>query len=191
MAPRLIADNIAELLPMHRAPGDHVSTIVNRICVKLGKFDEDRERPAQIQFEVGNTFEDFMADRLAARFARDNPSRYIHGLELGRDDITGNVDLFDTEDFVIEECKFTKMSIRHSYDNGIEGDKFWHYWVQIKAYCWMIGCNTGRLHICFVNGNWKHGKDDPIGFSYQYRAWEWTWTDQELANNWRMILNNR
>ena len=152
MAPRLIADQIPELLPMNRAPGFHVSKVINHLCVKNGKFDPERGRPGQIQFEMGNAMEEAIADALAKRYALSHPGRYIHGVELERDNITGNADLLDTEDFVVEECKLTKMSIRKLDTDGIESSYFWHYWVQLKAYAYMIGASTGRLHIVFVNG---------------------------------------
>ena len=186
MAPRLIADDIRELLPMVRRPGHHVSTIVNRMCVANGKYSADRGKPRQIMFEAGNVFEDLMAAHLAARFAKDDPERYIHGMQVERDGITGNLDLFDTHDFAVEECKFTKLSCRHD----IAGEKFWQYWAQLKSYCHMLDSPTGRLHICHVMGNWKHDLDDPLS-GYQYRLWEDTWTDRELKTHWRMMLANR
>lgn len=190
MAPRLIADSIRELLPMKRSPGNHVSEIINRLCVKLGKWEDDGSRPAQIQLEMGNCMEDALGRALAERFHRDQPGRYIHGFELEKDRITGNADLIDTVDFVVEECKLTKRSIRHD----IEDDKFVHNWWQLQAYCHMLGTNTGRLHLTFVNGNYKY--PDQPGFDeylsgWQYRCYEDTWTDKELANIWRMITGHR
>lgn len=187
MAPRLIANDIRELLPMKRSPGEHVSEIINRLCVALGKWEESVEGqgPPQIQLEVGNCMEDAIADALAARHARDDPGRYIHGLEVEKDGISGNIDLLDTRDFVVEEVKLTKRSIRHD----IESEKFWHNWVQVKSYCHMIGSHTGRLHVVFVNGNYKY--DDSAESGWQYRVWEDTWTNRELADNWRMLVGHK
>lgn len=173
---------------MQRAPGNHVSDVIRRLCVRAGKWEErdPDDLPAQIMFEAGNSFEDALADALMRRFARDNPDRYIHGLSVERDGVHGNIDLFDTLDFVVEEGKFTKLSLRHD----IAGEKFIQYWWQVKSYCHMIGSPTGRLHICHVMGNWKHDPKDP-GAGYQYRCWEDSWTEKELRLHWRMILNNR
>lgn len=173
---------------MHRSPGHHVSEIINRICVRLGKFEErdSSSRPPQIQLEVGNVMESVIAKGLAERFALDQPDRYIHGLELERDGVTGNLDLLDTVDFAVEECKCTKYSIRHD----VEGEKFWHYWRQLQSYCYMIGSNIGRLHVVFINGNYKYDPTDPNA-GWQYRVWEDKWTDAELMMNWRMIVGNK
>ena len=186
MAPRLIADDIRELLPMRRAPGSHVSEIINRLCVSLGKWEDSDDGPAQIQLEMGNCMEDAIADALANRYAKDDPGRYIHGFEVEKDGISGNIDLLDTVDFAVEDVKLTKRSIRHEIDS----EKFWHNWVQIKSYCHMIGASIGRLHVVFVNGNYKYDKDDPLA-GWQYRVWEDVWSVRELADNWRMIHGHR
>ena len=186
MAPRLIATDIRELLPMRRAPGNHVSEILNRICVGLGKWSDTGPPHSQIQLETGTALEDAIAQALADRYARDDPGRYIHGLEVEKDGITGNIDLFDTVDFAVEDVKLTKRSIRHD----IEGDKFWHNWEQIKTYCYMIGVNIGRLHVVFVNGNYKFDANDPDA-GWQYRVWEDTWTTQKLQETWRMVHGHK
>jgi len=191
MAPRLVAKDIRELLPMRRAPGNHVSHIINQLCVRLGKFEERGDGPvSQIQFEMGSAAEQAIADGLIKRYSMNDMQRYIHGVELERDGITGNCDLFDSLDFVVEEVKLTKISIR----NEIDGDRFWHYWQQLKNYCYMIGALTGRLHIIFVNGNYKFPGDrgwSPELSGWQYRCWEDTWTKKELADAWRMTSGHR
>lgn len=187
MPPVLIADKIEELLPMHRMPGNHVSHIINRLAVRLGTWKEnDDDTPSQIQFEMGNSVEDVVADSLARRYAKHHPDRYIHGLALERDGIHGNLDLLDTIDGAVEDVKLTKKSLRHD----IEGGKFWHNWVQIMAYCYMVGVNIGRLHVVFVNGNYKYDRNDPDA-GWQYRVWEDRWTDKQLMDNWRMLLGHR
>ena len=173
---------------MKRSVGNHVSEIINRLCVSLGKWEarEDGVGPAQIQLETGNAIEDAIADALAKRYAKDDPGRYIHGFEMEVDGIFGTIDLLDTVDFVVEDVKLTKRSIRHD----ISGEKFWHNWKQIQAYCHMLGATTGRLHVVFVNGNYKFDENDPDA-GWQYRVWEDTWTQRELADVWRMISGHR
>lgn len=183
-------------------PRDHISYVINDLCVRLGKWDDDGERPAQIQFEMGNTFEDVVASHLARRFESDTPGRYVHGCELYKDGLYGNLDLLDTVDMAVEDVKLTKKSIRHE----IDGDRYWHNWVQVMAYCHMIGAKIGRLHITYVMGNWKmpgqKGYNPPTGTpgtstyypgtsGWQYRCWENTFTDKELVDNWRMIVGHR
>lgn len=197
MPPVLIASDIADLLPMHREPGNHVSEIINRLSVKLGAWADTGDRPAQIQFEMGNAAELMIAEALAKRYARNYPERYVHGLALEKDGIHGNLDLLDTVDFAVEDVKLTKKSIKHE----IEGEKYWHNWVQVMAYCYMIGSNIGRLHLVFVNGNYKfpgekgydpyEGPEHPGSSGWQYRVWEDRFTDQVLENNWRMLLGHR
>lgn len=170
-----------------------MSEIINRICVGLGKFDkrEDGDKgPAQIQLEIGNCMEGAIARGLAERFALDNPDRYVHGLEVEKDGITGNIDLFDTVDNAVEECKITKYSLNRLNREGIEGETFWHYWRQVMSYCHMVGSDTGRLHIVFINGNYKYDPADTES-GWQYRVWEDKWTNRELTDNWGMLLGHR
>lgn len=173
---------------MKRSPGNHVSEIINRLCVKLGKWEESEpgDGPSQIMLETGNALEDAIAQALANRYRLDNPGRYIHGFEVEKDGIFGNIDLLDTVEFVVEDVKLTKRSIRHD----IDGEKFWHNWKQIQTYCYMLGATTGRLHVVFVNGNYKYDRNDPDS-GWQYRLWEDTWDERELADVWRMIYGHR
>lgn len=192
MAPKLIATDIRELLPMRRAPGHHVSTIINRIAVLNGRFDPKQpgDRPPQFQLEAGSSFEEAIATGLAKRYALDNPGRYVHGLELELDGVTGNLDLLDVVDCAVEEVKLTKSSIKHIAGNGIESDYFWHYWAQLKSYAHMLGVDTGRLHVGFVNGNYRYDETDPLA-GWQYRVWEDRWTAREMQNHWRTVLGHR
>lgn len=185
MPPILIASDIRELLPMKRTPGNHVSEIINRLSVKLGLWEPRDDAPAQIMFELGNAVEDLIAKSLADRFARDNPGRYVHGLEMEKDGLYGTLDLLDCVDFAVEDIKLTKKSIRH----GIESEKYWHNWVQVMAYCYMIGADIGRLHIVYVNGNYKYDNSPESG--WQYRVYEEKFTQKRLVDNWRMLLGHR
>lgn len=189
MPPTLIASDIRELLPMQRTPGNHVSEIINRLAVKMGLWEESGPA-SQIQYEMGNAVEDLVAKSLADRFARDNPDRYVHGLEMEKDGLYGTLDLLDCVDFAVEDVKMTKKSIRHA----IESEKYWHNWVQVMCYCHMIGSTIGRLHVVYVNGNYKYPGEkgfDPLFSGWQYRVWEERFTEKQLTDNWRMILGHR
>ena len=187
MAPRLLTTELADLLPMKRTSGRHVSQAIYRLAVKLGHLEErsDDNGPQMAYLQLGCTWEDVMAEALAKRVALHEPGRYIHGMEMYLDGLYGTLDILDVADSVVEECKLTKISSR----NDIRSDKFWKWWVQVKAYCWMAGVNTGRLRVAFLNGDyaWMRGeKDNDL---IHYRVWEDTWTSRELQNNWKMICN--
>jgi len=110
------------------------------------------------------------------------PGRYLHQPgEYTVDYIHGNPDLIDCEFPAVEEIKLTWASATHD----ILSDQYWHYWVQVKTYCYMVGLNTGRLHIVNITGGGE------FGFGPAYRVWEWVFTDEELKQNWAMMVNNR
>lgn len=186
MAPRLIADNIMELLPMKRSPGNHVSEIINRLAISQAIFADSGTFPPQVQLEMGNAAELAIADAFAKRYSLSHPGRYLHGFEVEKDGIFGNIDLLDTVDFAVEDVKLTKKSLRHP----IESKKYWHNWAQVKTYCHMIGSHIGRLHIVFVNGNYSKDRDDPDA-SWVYRCWEDVFEDRDLLNNWKMVYGHR
>lgn len=173
----LIYDGAPVLLPMQgRSDGIHISTIIKELCIRLGHFKERDEGPIQAQLELGNALE----WAIIQRYILEDPDRYMAPGELELDDLFGTPDVADVEDLAIEEIKLTWMSSRHEIDS----DKFWRYWVQLMAYCKMMGWTLGRLHICHVNGDYTYDN----GSGPVYRVWERRFTKAELNENWAMLL---
>jgi hypothetical protein len=175
----LVADKMPNLLPMQgRSEGVHVSHVIHDLCVRLNHYTpRDDEEWNQAQLELGNAFERAIIDRMQEH----EPGRYIKPGEMELDDIFGTPDLLDLVDDTVHEFKCTWVSSRHENDH--DGPKLWKYWLQIKCYCAMMGWNTGRLHVLFVNGNYSYEK----GSGPQYRCWEQKFTDAELKQTWKMI----
>lgn len=178
---KLIRTGIPQLLPMEgREPGLHISGIISSLCVQLGHYPPKSEWSESdiTRMQLGCALE----DTLALRWTQEYPDRYIQlgGLEV--DGLHGTPDFYDVVDNAIEEVKLTWMSSRHDPDS----EKFWRYWVQIKAYCHMLDTRVGRLHVCHAMGNYKF--DD--GGGPQYNVWERTFSNQELDENWRMLKSH-
>lgn len=164
-----------DLLPMQgRSEGVHISDIIKDLCVRLGHYSDEIELTSTWA-QLGCALE----DTVATRYERHFPDRYERPGELERDGLFGTPDLLDLEDGAIEEIKLSWMSAAHLPTS----DKFWRYWVQVKAYCHMWGTPLCRLHVCHINGEYKQA--GPI-----YRVWERTWTEQELERNWTMLLKH-
>lgn len=173
-----------DLAPMpHRSPGMHVSAIINDMCLKLGHYenrdDDDSELP-QTRFEVGSAFEHAIIQRLQHRY----PKRYFFIGELQKDNISGTPDLMDAKIWAINEMKCTWMSTKHD----AESEKFWKYWVQVKAYCWMAESKVGILRVIHLNGNYRY--DDPKGSQPLYRKYRWDFRKSDLAENWMMLRSH-
>lgn len=156
------------------------------MAVDLGCYEPSDGPPNQLRFEMGTSFELAIADAMKRRYAANNPTRIIHGLELERDGITGNLDLLDCVDGAVEDVKLTKKSLRHSIDS----EKFWYNWAQVKSYCAMIGVNIGRLHLGYIMGNYSRDPNDPES-GEQYRLWEDSWSDYELEAWWRIMVGHK
>jgi hypothetical protein len=129
---------------------------------------------------VRATLGNAMEKAIAAAMERKTPGRYITLPELEFDGLFGNLDVFDCKDDAVVEIKLTWASVRRVHDDGIDGQWFWRYWAQGKAYAKMMGVNKVRLMIVFINGDWK--RSPPQGF-----IWEDEFDDDELDENWAMI----
>lgn len=171
---KLLSDKIPALLPMQdRSPGMHVSTVITDLCVRLGYFSGDGLPVNQLWMELGQALEWAICDRLDREF----PGRYLQPGELELDGLFGTPDLINLDDWANEEIKMAWMSSKNKPDE----QKMWRYWVQVKAYCKMMGTNIGRLRVCFVNGDYS--APGPA-----YRFWEQEFTDEELDENWAMLI---
>lgn len=183
---RVVAEGIPELLPMARGgePEDHISAVIRDMCVKLGHFAVEAdavegERDYTLM-ELGSAFERAVVRALAERWAESDPDRFVLPGELEEDGLLGNPDLLDATDYAVIEIKLTKLSSRHEPDSI----KFWKYWVQLGAYCWMLKTTRGRLHVCCINGDYKESR------APRYRVYEANWTMDELRKNWRMLTTH-
>lgn len=171
----LYREGIPNLLPMQgRSDGVHVSSVIRHLCLKLNHFDDTGEGPDLTRLQLGNAME----DTLASRYAQDNPNKYVTLGELMKDGIYGTPDLFDVQDMSIIEIKLTWLSSNH----GPDSLKFWKYWVQVKAYCYMLGVTLGRLCVCHINGGYGKEGGGPV-----YREWQREFSRQELGENWALI----
>lgn len=177
----LLDTAIPDLLPMQgRSDGVHVTHVINRLCVALGHYEESDGPLPMTRLQLGQALE----HAIAHRYALDQPDRYVQPGELQKDNMFGTPDLLDVRDDAIEEIKLTWMSTRR----GIDDEKLWKYLVQVKAYCWMWETQLGRLHVCYMNGDYKFGT--PGGMP-TYRKWHLEFTKSELAENWMMLMRHR
>lgn len=180
----LVRSGIPELMPMQRSgdPASHVSYIIRSLCIRMGHFkpSDPDAAPRQTLWELGSAFELAVIRGLAERYAMNDPHKYCSPGEMELDGLIGTMDLFElTPEPAVHEMKLTKLSANHDP----ESDKFWKYWVQLKAYCRMAEVQHGYLHVCHINGNYR---DIPE----VYNVWHCKFTKQELMENWRMLTSH-
>lgn len=148
------------------------------------KYGTDKGSSKWMNFMMGLVLERALE---RAWLDRELTGTYRPGLirpgEVHKDNITGTPDAYDYITGEPEEYKCTKKSCRQD----ITDKKFWIYWVQLKAYCYMIGCDSGVLRVLFINGNYSREEDDPES-GYVIKSWRCKWTELELWENWNMLL---
>jgi hypothetical protein len=157
-----------------RSVGVHVSAIIDYLSRMMGRRDNDFTRQDLDAFAVvGRMFERILAEVVF------RPPRYIRPGEIFHDDIIGSPDALDLDDLAVVEIKATWKSSKHDIKT------FREYWWQIMAYCQMTGLTKARLYVFYVCGDWAPPK--PI---WPPRAWEATFTQSELNENWKMLKGN-
>lgn len=159
-----------------RAPGHHVSSLIRVICRQLEpeRFSEGAMNYERI--ELG-----FMIEHVIEEAWRQRQVNVMRPGSFTVDGISGAPDgvTFDQDTLVVDEIKCTWMSSR-----GCPEDKKFLHWIwQIKAYCYMLDTLRARLHVFFVNGDYREHREP------QLKSWELQFHRGELEENWAMLVN--
>jgi len=86
----------------------------------------------------------------------------------------------------LEEWKATWRSSR-GLDSGNFEERNWKWCIQAACYCRALGINEAVIRVYHVNGGYEKGQmGAPI-----LTAWKIRWTDQQLEEVWRMVLNHK
>ncbi len=158
----------------NRSPGLHLSAILKSMMAKLEPARFNTGKPMDmLRVEAGFAFERMMERGLRAKFPHyDRPGEYT------RDGIAFSPDGYDSDTRTLYELKCTWMS---SKDAPLD-KRFWHWLVQIKAYCYVLECFSAVLVAFFVNGDYRDSGP-------QLRAWRLEFNARELAENFSMLTN--
>lgn len=174
-----------------RSEGLHASQIWTDLAAGIDKSKRSPITQDKLQDfgALGFLWEKVLEKTLASMVMEsDHEGRYMRPGEQCIDGIYLTPDYVDL-DFLAngtwqigcEEWKVRWCSYRKADD--LEKN-FWLILVQLKAYCRAINTNFARLRMLFVVGNWK---DD---ITPKLREFELTFSDQELADNWSMLVNH-
>lgn len=197
--------------PEDRSPGLHLSDIIRDIAIRTGVLkikdviDEVANlslTPYQIEelarlpefaadpnFTVAACWRIFCGLAFEEYWAATHPELIFHFGEVSRDGIAGTPDavwptwldlgggntIARPGPEVLCELKFTWKSTNNPNN--------WMYEAQIKSYCKMMGIRRARLTILYVNG--AYGPFEP-----QVRIIDYEFSDQELNENWTMIVRH-
>lgn len=159
-----------------RSKGVHLSDIIRKVGVdsglwaKQGQIDDQTYR----RFEVGFMWEDLLSLIYANRAARRPPEIQLDGIFGSPDGLTVDGDGL----LVVEEYKCTWGSMNK------EPDENWYWLMQMKGYCHMVGATRSVLRVLYLNGDYRPPAPE-------YRAFQFDWSEQELAENWDIILRHK
>lgn len=166
-----------------RSGGLHLSQIYGDIEETLAK--KRRAEMPQGGLDAyraqGFIWEHILGDAMSVSLSSNT---WVRPGELDCDGIACSPDLFDTSDCSVVETKATYRSFR-KMGEGAEGirDEFWVWKVQMQGYCHAMGTRTSKLYALFVNGDYKK-------FTPMFRAWQFEWSEQELQENWKMLVDH-
>jgi len=157
----------------------HVSDIIRYIMYLLD-IAPYADWELNIAAEIGFCWEEVLEDAYAKRYIPEA----VRLDELELDNIIGSPDGFgehplDPNRGCDHEYKVTWKSIRHPLEDNF------YYMTQFKAYCKMIGTDATLLRILYLFGDWKERKGPQAPGPYLF-----TYTQQEIDENWEMILNH-
>jgi hypothetical protein len=162
-----------------RSTGRHLSEIVHWIVQNMDpqRFAGGAVDP--IAVHQGFIWEDVWDQVLGHQLGNGRQ------MEMCEDGIFMTPDQLDFDSWRVREFKATKLSAGHP----IRGSKFFHWHVQVMAYCRAMGTLEAELIVLHINGSYELG-GGRFGKTVA-RPWLLTFTPRELEENWRMVLRAR
>jgi hypothetical protein len=155
----------------------HVSEIIRGIGQQLGlipKYDGSNNWDINLAGDIGFMWEMVFTHVLAERMCDFRPGEVeMDGLAGSPDGI--GPDPLGVEPAVVMEWKFTWKSSKNLPTGN------WAWMSQVKAYCHMLGLRVAVFKICYCMGDYK-------GSGPSYREARIEFTEQELAQNWAMLV---
>jgi hypothetical protein len=171
-------------LAPERSPGLHVSDLYRRIAVDSGilKSVGDDEEMNPLVLGVGMAWEEFCVTLAACENVIWQPGeRVCDGVILSPDG-------WDFQANRLEEFKATWTSSASKSGGEKTIEEMWLYRVQMMAYCYAMGTVLARLHVLFINGNYRY---EGVGPQPVYRVYEMEFTKRELKRNWEMLMREK
>ncbi len=166
-----------------RVSGVHVSGLVRAVLEAQGKALESPPGEQEyVRMQAGFLWENAL--EWAFKEYMGIERKVKKQLAVEKDGVHGTPDGLDGD--VLEEYKCTWKSLKKWNEDPEENFDYW--FMQVKAYLHMLGKNTVRFFVFFVNGDYKWDKG--VGPRI-VRTTEFTFTDAELEDNWAMLLAHR
>lgn len=182
-----------------RPSGLHLSSIIHRMKVaageNVGSVDGDQEG---VRMQEGFLWESAL-EYVAAGMKLDEAlevafKRYMAAIrsditkqiKVEKDGIHMTPDAFDPVRGELESYKVTRRSLRKARTQEDFEQYFWPWLVQEKSYCYAVGVDTVRWVVLWQAGDYSKG----VGSGPQMLECTAVFTPEELAENWRVVLNH-
>lgn len=166
-----------------RRSGLHVSGLVKAVLEAKGKkLEAPSNWQDNVAMQTGFLWENALEWAFKEYMGKERKVKKQLAVEL--DGVHGTPDGLDGN--VLEEYKVTWKSLKKWNEDPEENFDYW--FMQVKAYLHMLGLNTVRFFVFFVNGDYKWDKG--VGPRI-VRTAEFTFTDAELEDNWTMLMAHR
>lgn len=176
-----------------RSEGLHMSSLYSSYYqdAEPERYKRDTE-PDPLVLEFGLMFENALEAWLAQRIISSRGEEHIE--RPGEfTTVMGDVPVYYTPDLLIfngglrvGEIKLTDMSSRDvpRAPGGSFPDKFSRWATQIKLYCRALETPLARLYALFMYGDYKRP------FKRELLAWDLTFSQTELEEEWRIMTNH-
>ena len=160
-----------------REEGLHLGTVIKSLENASGLgYTGKGFNDMQLTAEIGLLWELVLGKVMAEKYATRPQQIQVDGIWMSPDGIgpdpAGEVPL------VVEEFKASWKSTKSS-----PVDSF-YYMCQVKSYCHAVGTNVAVMRIFYILGDYK-------GSGPQYRIARIVFSDQELEDNWKMIVKHK
>jgi len=156
----------------------HLTDVIHDLQNSLG-WGYDHSKPfgdsKYVVMEVGFLWEDLLTRVFADRMAHRPDEVTLDGIVGSPDGVGPDPD--GIEPMVLEEYKATWRSNRRS---PLED---WYWMTQTKSYCKMVGATVVIMRILYLMGDYK-------GSGPQYRVSRIVYTEKEVDDNWRVIVDH-
>lgn len=172
--------------PLSRREGVHLSGILKYIAERTGKLKQgeplEEEMPTLIA--LGFAWEEFCVS-LYPDIIWQPGEREVEGVAMNADGLSVidiNPSCSNTA-IQIEEFKLTFKSVFSGAD-FLKDPRHWLWLMQGRGYCYGYGALTERWHVCHVRGDYK-------SFGPVYKTYTVRFSERELEQSWKMIINYR
>lgn len=160
-----------------RAEGIHLGHVIKSLETSVGLgYKGDGFNDMQLTAEVGLLWERALSKIMGEKYGIRPPQMQLDGIWMSPDGIGD--DPAGEEPMVLEEYKATWKSTK-----GMPEENF-YYMCQVKSYCHALGTPVAVMRIFYLMGDYK-------GSGPQYRVARYRFTQRELEDNWRMILQHK